>query len=161
MKRTFLMLGLIIWCIGCDQGTKRLAEHTLKDRGPVSYINGCVQFFYAENTGAFGSLGAHWPGPVKLVAFVILPILILGAVAVSAVRSRIIDWPRTIGSALIVGGGMGNIIDRLASGYVVDFMYLHLGRIGTNVFNVADLAVMAGVIILVLDRGPREQREAG
>ncbi len=152
MRRTLFIVGLIAGCVGCDQGTKRMAEHALKDRAPVTYLSGCVQFFYAENTGAFGSLGANWPAALKLFAFVILPLAILVSVAVSAIRARSLQWPKVVAYGLIVGGGLGNILDRVADGYVVDFIYLHIGHIGTNVFNVADLAVMAGVVLLLVDR---------
>ncbi len=156
MRRTLFIVGLIGGCVGCDQGTKRMAEHALKDHAPVSYLSGCIQLFYAENTGAFGSLGANWPGALKLFAFVVLPLGILVSVAVHAIRTRNLHWPKVVAYALIVGGGLGNIVDRITDGYVVDFIYLHVGRIGTNVFNVADVAVMAGVVLLLLDRSHPE-----
>jgi signal peptidase II len=154
MKRTLAMLGLVSGCVGCDQGTKHLAEQALRSHGQ-SYLGGAVQLFYAENTGAFGSLGSAWPASLKLVAFILLPIAVLIGIGVQAVRTRTNEWLPVVAGAFIVGGGLGNIWDRVVSGHVVDFVYLHVGSLGTNVFNVADVAVMAGVVLLVLDRPRR------
>lgn len=150
--RTSVVLSLIAWCVGCDQGTKRLAVHTLKDRSPVHLLSGCVQFLYAENTGAWGSLGATWPAALKFAVFILMPLAVLGGLVLHTLRDRTLRPVQWVAYSLVVGGGLGNIIDRIADGYVVDFMYVHIGRVGTNIFNVADVAVMAGLILLVLDR---------
>ena len=150
--RTSVVLSLIAWCVGCDQGTKRLAVQNLKDHNPVHLLNGRVQFLYAENTGAWGSLGANWPAALKFGVFVLLPLCVLGALVIYTLRDQALRPVHWVAYSLIVGGGLGNIIDRIADGYVVDFMYVHVGRLGTNIFNVADVAVMAGLILLVLER---------
>lgn len=146
------VLGILAVCVGCDQGTKRMAVHALKDQAPLSYLGGAVQFFYAENTGAFGSLGADWPRPLWLIAFVLLPIAVLGGVMWHTLRAPNVDTVSAVASTLVTAGGLGNVVDRVMDGYVVDFMYLKLGPLHTNVFNVADLAVMAGVGMLLLHR---------
>ena len=149
-RRILLGLGLIAWCVGCDQGTKRIAVEHLKDQEPIRLLNGIVQFLYAENTGAWGSLGAGWPSGLKIAVFMLLPLAVLGSVVVHMVRSETISTPHFIACALLVGGGVGNVIDRMLSGYVVDFMWVGVGRLATNIFNVADVAVVVGVILLLL-----------
>jgi signal peptidase II len=58
---------------------------------------------------------------------------------------------QALGLALVAGGGLGNLVDRFRlRGYVIDFMNLGLGPVRTGVFNVADVAIVAGVILLVL-----------
>jgi signal peptidase II len=151
-RRAAIVLGLITVCVGLDQGTKRMAIQALKNQLPRTYLNNMVQLFYAENTGAFGSLGANWPRPLWMVAFVLLPIVVLGAVMWHALRSPNVDTVTVVASTLVTAGGLGNVVDRVVDGFVVDFMYIKVGPLATNVFNVADLAVMAGVILLLLHR---------
>jgi signal peptidase II len=150
-RRALLVFGLLLGTVGCDQGTKALAVSALRDGPARTYLGGLIRLFYAENRGAFGSLGAHWPEPLKLVVFVGLPILVLGGVLVRTLRDLTMPLRQVVALALIVAGGAGNLIDRVRHGYVVDFMYVGVGRVGTNVFNVADVALMVGIGLLLLD----------
>ena len=144
------MLAMVAGCIGCDQETKHLAVETLRFRAPIELLHGNVKLLYAENSGAWGSLGAGWSGPLKSLVFIALPALVLLMVLVQTLRGSDRRFRLLLACSLLIGGGLGNIIDRARAGYVVDFLYVGIGRIGTNIFNVADVAVVAGVLLLLL-----------
>jgi signal peptidase II len=135
--------------IGCDRVTKHVAATSLSGTPSRSFLADTVRLEYVENTGAFLSLGADWPLPVRTAFFSFGNALLLVALAVLAVRRR---WPRPtlLGVALFVGGGTSNLLDRIAYGKVIDFMNVGLGQVRTGIFNVADMAIMLGAAIVVV-----------
>jgi signal peptidase II len=151
----FALMFLLLSCVGCDQATKILAKSHLASRLPMEYLNGAVRIQYAENTGAFLSLGANLPEEARFILFVLLvgPILITGLAF--AFRSDRMAPAQKMGLILAVGGGMGNLIDRIAHGAVVDFVSLGIGPLRTGIFNLADVAITAG-LVLFLAAGARE-----
>jgi signal peptidase II len=74
--------------------------------------------------------------------------LIATVVAVWIRRER--HWPEALALGLVLGGALGNIVDRIRFGYVVDFVHLHVGRWSFYVFNVADAAISIGVVVLLV-----------
>ena len=144
--------------IGCDRVTKHVAATTLSDASSRSFLADTVRLEYAENTGAFLGLGADWPVAVRRAVFGFGNALLLGGLAVIAVRGR---WPTRalLGVALVVAGGSSNLLDRIAYGMVIDFMNVGIGSLRTGIFNVADMAIMLGAGILVLE-GYRSDRPA-
>lgn len=64
-------------------------------------------------------------------------------------RSHEVNFTDTVASALIIGGGIGNLIDRISSGFARDFVVLSFGPIRTGIFNVADVAVTVGALLLI------------
>ncbi len=156
-RRSILAALIAFGCVACDQGTKQLAVAKLRGQPPVEYLDRTVRFLYAENPGAWGSLGATWPKPVKLGVFIVLPLVVLAGAGWTVLR-RPSSLRELVATALFVGGGIGNLIDRVAQGYVVDFMWLGRGVLATNVFNVADLAVVAGALMFLW--GWRKKKEA-
>jgi signal peptidase II len=152
----FGLMILLLSCVGCDQATKILAKSHLASRLlPLEFLNGAVRMQYAENTGAFLSLGADLPEEARFLLFVCLvgPILITGLAF--AFKSDRTAPAQKMGLILAVGGGMGNLIDRIAHGAVVDFVSLGIGPLRTGIFNLADVAITVG-ILLFLAAGARE-----
>ncbi len=147
--------------IGCDRVTKHVAATRLAEAPRQSFLADTVRLEYAENPGAFLSLGADWPRPVRT--------LVLGAgnaialtFLVVAMRRR---WPTPtlFGLALFVAGGASNLVDRIVQGTVVDFMNVGIGPLRTGIFNVADMAIMLGAVIVMLEtwRSDRHAPNAG
>jgi signal peptidase II len=134
--------------IGCDRVTKHVAATTLSGTPSRSFLADTVRLEYVENTGAFLSLGAGWPLPLRTAFFGIGNGLLLFALAVMVMQLR---WPRPtlLGVALFVAGGTSNLLDRIIHGKVIDFMNVGVGPVRTGVFNVADVAIMLGVAIVV------------
>jgi signal peptidase II len=147
--RWSLVLLVLAMAVGCDQATKRLARQSLADAPPLSYLDDSLRLEYAENAGGFLSLGAELPGRVRFFLFVPLVAVILAGSLALAQRST--SALQLWGLSLLAGGGAGNLIDRIAhDGRVVDFINLGLGSLRTGVFNLADVAVTTGVVLLAL-----------
>ena len=144
--------------IGCDRVTKHVAATTLAEAPSRSFLADTFRLEYMENTGAFLGLGAGWPVAIRTAVFSVGNGLLLIGLAVLAMRAR---WPRRalLGVALFVAGGASNLVDRIAYGMVIDFMNVGVGSLRTGIFNVADMAIMLGAFILVLE-GYRSDRHA-
>lgn len=151
MILTFLIIAA---SVALDAVTKALAASYLAD-GAITVIPGVVEFTYVENRGAaFGMLANHrW---VFLAASSVAIAAIIAYLAVKRPPSRLVR----ISLALIAGGGIGNMIDRVARGYVTDF--INPTFIDFYVFNVADSCVCVGcglLIIWMIADSVREYRE--
>ena len=147
-------LLIVVLTIGCDQATKRFAARELQGAPGHSYLSDMVRIQYTENPGAFLSLGATLPAWARTAIFSFGSALLLGFCAYSAIRNQ---WPTLarIGLCLIFGGGVSNLIDRVLRGSVIDFMNVGIGSLRTGIFNVADMALMLGVaLVLITGRQP-------
>lgn len=137
--------------IGCDRVTKDLAKVHLMNKPSISYFHNSFQLVYAENTGAAMSMG---DGLSKTASFWLLSILplcfLLGLAAYAIRRSKEMSFPKIFSFALIIAGGLGNIIDRIVfDRHVTDFMILSMRNVHTGIFNVADVCVTTGAIGLL------------
>jgi len=141
----------LLLCLACDQATKQMATSALGSTGPVSLAGDLVRFELAANPGAFLSLGAGLPAAARRLIFLVVVPLALALVALVFLRSRQLGAPQVLGLALLAGGGLGNWLDRLLhSGAVIDFVSLGVGALRTGIFNVADVAILAGALLLAL-----------
>jgi len=128
-----------------DVITKQLAVAKLMPIGSVSVIDGILNFTYVENTGmAFGALkDARW-------VFITVSAVMIAVIAVLIYkfhsRSKLFD----VLLGLILGGGIGNMIDRIGLGYVIDFIDFCAFDFWKWVFNVADAAITVGTIMLLV-----------
>jgi signal peptidase II len=152
-----LPLLVFVSVIVVDQATKMLARTTLTLRPPIIFggaivDGGLARLTYFENPGAFLGLGADLPASVRFWVFTVLAVLLLAALAIYTWRSSArTSTAMLAGVTLLVAGGIGNLIDRIYNdGRVVDFMQVGVGWLRTGVFNVADMALMAGVGLTVL-----------
>jgi len=148
---------LILTTIGCDRVTKHLATTRLADSPPQSFLGDTFRLEYAENTGAFLSLGATLPDSVRtgLLTFGVgIGLLVVGIVAVKK-RWR---GAALVGASLIWAGGVSNLVDRALRGSVVDFMNVGLGSLRTGIFNVADIAIMAGALLIAVSHSAYTSR---
>ncbi len=146
MKRSYpLLLGLAAALVAVDQWTKHWATEHLAFAPSRHVIGDLVQLTYTRNSGiAFGLLAdMHFP----LWAFSALASVI---VLVLASRHPVMSLGRQLALAFILGGAIGNLIDRAATGEVVDFIYLQWNGHGFPVFNVADVCVNVGVALFAL-----------
>ncbi len=157
--RWLLVLPLLFLTVACDQTSKRLAAELFEGLGPQPYMGGSVVFLYAENSGAFLGLGARLTETTRFWLFSVgvsgLLVLFLFKLHRAASKSEL------IGLSLIVGGVLGNLIDRLAhNGRVIDFLRVGVGDLRTGIFNFADAAIVAGLVgLLVAAFVPRPSRE--
>jgi len=147
--KLILLAGIIASCVSCDQATKLLATYRLRLSGPVSVLGDTIRLTYAENVGGFLSLGSQLGTGTRQLLFVVLVPAALLMLAIHILRSHAVEPTDTVASALVIGGGIGNLIDRVAFGFVRDFANLGFGQIRTGVFNVADVAITVGALLLV------------
>jgi signal peptidase II len=140
-----LLLGVAAFTVVLDQWTKRLATEHLAYAPPVQLVGDLVQLTYTRNSGiAFGLLaGRNFP----LYVFSIVAAV---AVIVLFLRHDRLSLARHLSLALILGGAVGNLIDRVTTGEVVDFILLAWRGHEFPVFNVADIAVTGGVALFAL-----------
>ena len=149
--RLILIALIVVSTVACDQTTKYWAKSFLAGRGTIAVWNGFFVLRYAENQGAFLSLGSNWPPHLRLLVFVVLSSLIVLAAFLYMIYDRTMNLGRTVALSLVAGGGAGNLIDRIVrAGYVTDFMNLGVGRLRTGIFNFADIFLLLGVLLLVI-----------
>ena len=134
---------MILLIVAFDQVTKRLAESALMGGKIVTLLPGAVQLRYARNTGMAFSLfsGARW-------VFVALTALVCAGVLFYMFRNKCRSLWGYWSLGVLVAGGLGNLIDRVAQGYVVDFLYFIL--IDFPIFNVADCYVTVATAVLLI-----------
>ena len=147
MAGAVVLVLLVATTIGCDRVTKHIAKTSLDGTPGRSFFADTVRLVYAENTGGFLSLGADLAPAVRTAIFTIGTGLVLAATLTAAVR---LDWTalQLVALSLMFAGGASNWIDRVARGTVVDFLNVGVGPLRTGVFNVADVALMLGGVIL-------------
>jgi signal peptidase II len=160
-KRATIIFLIVISCVGCDQVTKTIAKHTLPKFETFSFLNDTLRLQYAENQGAFLSLGATIPENIR---YLILTCLVAGftvTLLAYLLKSKGMKHSTTAALSLILAGGTGNLIDRIFNkGRVIDFLNMGIGPIRTGVFNIADIAITIGtlwLIFLMIRHGKNEK----
>ncbi len=165
LQRGILPILLVsVLLIGCDRLTKNLARTHLKGQAPKEYLQQKVQLLYVENTGAFLSLGADWSDTSSFWLLTILPFGVMIGFAWYILRNKnSMTAVQLFAWLLVFSGGLGNLIDRLLyDRHVADFMYLEWGSLHTGVFNVADIYVTTGAVLILTSsfrEGIRKKKE--
>jgi signal peptidase II len=143
-----IWLLLSVFTIALDQLTKAIVTGALQPYVPVAVIPGFLNWTLAFNTGAAFSFLADQPGWQRW--------LFSGmALAVSAVLVRWLartpraDWRTALPLALVIGGALGNLIDRVRFGHVTDFIQVYHQQWAFPSFNIADSAISVGAVLLV------------
>ncbi len=164
MWRLSLAILILLSCAGCDRVTKNIARESLASSPPISLLNDFVRFEYVENTGVLLGLGSNLPGESRFLLFVVFSSVGLLLIRGYIVRVDRLDSMLLIGLSLLAGGGAGNLIDRVFNdGAVTDFVRLGIGVFRTGIFNLADVAIVAGAVMILLwsagERGKGESDE--
>jgi signal peptidase II len=156
-KRSIYILLVIVFTIAIDQVSKVLVRAYIEpqtdlQRGDrISLIGDAFIMMNVENTGAFLGMGSDLNPTLRLIFLLILPILVLGFVLHYVIKDQSLDNLSLFAFSSIIGGGIANVFDRIAYGSVTDFFFIDLGGVfKTGIFNMADLSVTTGMIILVL-----------
>lgn len=155
--RIAILVVLTLALVGCDQATKHYAtqhlRHTQDD--PLSFLGDTFRIQYALNPGAFLSLGSRLPPHVRFWLLTVMNGVILAGVGVWLMARTRHDRLTFLALAMILAGGIGNLIDRARlGGFVIDFFVIDLTQTGvpflrTGIFNVADMAITAGFLLLL------------
>lgn len=155
-RRGRLLLGVTAGLLVMDRATKVIAFEMLADRPARDYLGGLLRLTYQENHGAMLSLGAGLPESIRFLFFTVLVAIVLSALLLFVLLKRSMALKDAVAAGLVIGGGLGNVIDRiLYNGAVLDFLNIGIGDVRTGVFNVADVAILAGVLLyLIGSRNP-------
>lgn len=135
--------------IGLDQASKWLAVAKLQFQQPVSFVPGFWNWTLTHNTGAAFSFLAQ-AGGWQHGLFIALALLISIALSIGLRRTARSDWRSALPFALIIAGALGNVIDRIRLGYVVDFVQWYWRSFQWPVFNLADSCIVVGATLMVL-----------
>lgn len=139
-----LFVFLVVGLVGCDHATKHIAQSELRGQPPVTLVKNVFELRYTENRDIGFSILRGIPEPVRR------PLIFLGGtVGLSLLgilwwHRRRAAWQEHTAYAVLLGGAIGNLGDRLARGYVVDFMHIQ----HWPVFNVADICLVVGIGLL-------------
>ncbi|MCM2279110.1 MAG: signal peptidase II [Oligoflexia bacterium] len=163
-RKYFILLLLAVGIGVLDQATKWLVLRNFHLHESVHLVPGFFSLTYIRNTGAAFGILADADAAFRVPFFVVFPLIAL--LAIGAIFHKLGEKDRklSIALSLVVGGALGNLIDRVRFGYVVDFLDFHWNyAYHFPAFNVADSAICVGVAILMLDMAfaPEEPEAKG
>jgi len=133
-----------------DQLSKIAAFRWLAGQAPMSWLGGSFRLQYMENRGAFLSLGASLPEAARTGIFVVAVLAVLLLISIYILNGKQVARGELWAAALFTSGGVGNLLDRVLLGYVRDFANIGVGSVRTGVFNLADVAITAGAVVLLI-----------
>lgn len=160
-SRLVWLLGVTFLALVLDQASKIYAMNWLTQTAndPISCLADTLRVQYAHNDGAFLSLMSSLSNDVRFWVLTVINGVVLIGLAVYLLLAREVTAANFVPLMLVVAGGLGNLIDRIRFGYVIDFLNVGIGGLRTGIFNIADMFITAGFIVMavVLIRGEKEQ----
>lgn len=149
--RVFVILIILTVTIGCDQVSKKIVREKVGDYQTISVIRNYFTIEKVENTGAFLSMGDSVSKPVRIIFLNVIPLILILLSLVYILIKTNLNKTTLLAIILMIGGGIGNIYDRIVHGSVTDFLYINLGGVfHTGVFNVADLFITIGISMILI-----------
>ena len=149
-KKNIYLIILILFNIGIDQYSKKIVREEIIPGSQTEILGELLQLMNVENSGAFLGMGSESNPTVKLIFLLILPIVVILSVLYYLFTSKSVDRLTSVGLSCIVGGGLANLYDRFLYGSVTDFLFMDFGIAKTGIFNLADLSVTTGMILILL-----------
>ncbi len=151
IRRGMWLMVTVALMLAADSFSKQYAMTWLKETQtePIVYLNGLLRIQYAENPGAFLSLLAGVQSSIRFWTLTVANGAILAGLAVFLLASRSLDRWTWFALSLILAGGIGNLIDRIAYGHVIDFLNIGIGNLRTGIFNIADIGITTGFVLLL------------
>jgi len=147
--RIALILLIITVNIGCDQFSKKIVKRSVLPYETIHVLNDHLTVTRVENSGAFLSAGDSMSKSSKQIFLTLIPVIamVLGLVYLFL---KPVSGNMLVGLCFVIGGGVGNLFDRILYGSVTDFLYLKFGIFQTGIFNMADVSIMAGMSVILL-----------
>ena len=150
-SRLALMVCVLVGCVGCDQISEAAARAYLPGTGVHSYLGDTFRLQYAENPGAFLSVGADMSDAARHALFTLGLGTLVAVLLAWTVLSSTLERSQRFWIAVIGASGLANVIDRLRyHDAVTDFLNLGVGSVRTGIFNVADVTLIIGVLGLLM-----------
>ncbi|WP_378173041.1 signal peptidase II [Aquimarina sp. SS2-1] len=148
--RVLLILSLVLVNIGCDQISKTVVRKTIAPNEKIDVFQNNFVLTKLENSGAAYSLGADLAPVLKIIFLQIVPVVVLLILLRLILTNTGYSKETIFGFTCIIGGGIGNLYDRIIHGSVTDFMIVNWGIIKTEIFNLADVSIMIGSFIILI-----------
>ncbi|GAB4527388.1 MAG: signal peptidase II [Anaerolineae bacterium] len=157
MRRWLLVVGVIVIVVLVDQITKQIVSTNLalyESYTPIAALEPVFQITRTFNTGAaFGLL------PQGSDFFLIIAVIVVAAMLYFYPRIPDEGYLTRFAMGLVCGGAIGNALDRLQHGHVIDFIHYQIPNVVSNVSNLADHAIVIGVLLILFDSWRLERRE--
>jgi signal peptidase II len=148
--RNLVILFILLLNFSCDQISKTIVRKSVAEYEVIPLIDGYLSLTKVENTGAFLSAGSSLPYFIRLILLTLLPLAFLSYGLWLIIRKKDMPQILIIGWCFVIGGGLGNLYDRIIHGSVTDFLHLDLRIFQTGIFNMADVSIMTGMFIIIL-----------
>lgn len=149
MLKRFSIIAFVLLNIGCDQISKNIVRKNVEPMEYIQIVGDNLILTNVENTGAMLGFGQGFSPALKLILLQGLPLIVLLILlARTLLKTNLNRW-MVLAFAFVIGGGIGNLIDRIAYGSVTDFFQIKLGIFKTGIFNMADMSVTTGVLLLL------------
>lgn len=151
LSRNLGIVLLIVGTIAIDQISKVIVRASLLPYQEKPILGSFFTLNNVENEGAFLGMGSDLNPTIKLIFLLILPVAVLGYLIYYIFKNKHLESYALIALCMIAGGGIANVFDRIVYGHVTDFLHIDLGGgFRTGIFNVADMAVTSGMILLLI-----------
>jgi signal peptidase II len=148
---TKLAILLIVICnVGCDQISKNIVRKEVGYYDNIKIYIDNITLTKVENTGAFLSMGSFLPQFLTFTLLIVLPAIVLLIGLYFIMTKAKLSKLTIIGAAFVIGGGLGNLYDRIVFGSVTDFLHIDFVIFQTGVFNLADVSIMVGMAMIIL-----------
>jgi signal peptidase II len=158
LRSRYLLISVAVFLF--DQLTKRIVSEGMVQHESIEVIPNLLNFTYINNRGAVFGLGSNVTSPYLSWLLSLLSILSLVVILVYFLRVSAANPKLYAGLALVLGGALGNLFDRIRNGFVVDFIDLHWFNYHWPYFNVADSSICIGVGLLLLFMSVRPETVA-
>lgn len=149
ISRNVSIILLVIVNIAADQISKFWVRALVEPYSSSPIIGDYLTLRNVENEGAFLGMGSDLNPTLKLFVLLIIPAAVLLFVLYYMFKEKQMDKLSLIGFSCVVGGGIANVFDRFIYGSVTDFLFIDLGFVRTGIFNIADLSVTTGMILIL------------
>lgn len=150
MLKRISIVVFVVLNIGCDQLSKDLVRKHVLPMDYIQVVNDNLILTNVENTGAMLGFGQSFPPIIKMILLKGLPLIVLLILLARTLQKTNLNRWMVLAFAFVIGGGIGNLIDRFAYGSVTDFFQIKLGFFKTGIFNMADVSVTTGVFLLLI-----------
>ena len=147
--RIVLILLIITVNIGCDQFSKKIVKRSVLPYETIHVLSDHLTVTRVENSGAFLSAGDSMSKASKQIFLTLIPIIAM-VLGLAYLFLTPVSKNMLVGLCFVIGGGVGNLFDRVLYGSVTDFLFVKLGIFETGVFNLADVSIMTGMFLIFL-----------
>lgn len=147
-RALYAAIALVIFA--GDQATKVMVKNSVPEHTVIPVIPNFLNLTHIKNAGVAFGLFSDAPAPWKTAVLIVVSVALLATVAGIVVKSRHLRWEAGVGLAMILGGALSNLVDRIRMGRVVDFVDVYFRSYHWPTFNLADSAIVVGAAFLVL-----------